>query len=100
MLARTHRVLDHVSNPMKVVNLAALMVVFAVFHRPTSWLLLTAILAGAIDVTYPHLKRRVGLPDWEPNEAYITKLNRRYRTGNETNDGTREGTPPSSRGQL
>jgi hypothetical protein len=68
MLARTHRVLDHVSNPMKVVNLAALMVVFAVFHRPTSWLLLTAI-----DVTYPHLKRRVGLPDWEPNEAYITQ---------------------------
>jgi hypothetical protein len=100
MLARIPRILNRVFYSMKAANLAALILVSAVFHHPVSWLLLTAILAGAIDVTYPHLKRRVGLPDWEPNEAYITKLNRRYRTGNETNDGTREGTPPSSRGQL
>jgi hypothetical protein len=87
MLVRTRRVLDRGFYAMKVAILAAIIVLFVVSHsRAFSWLFLAAIIRGAVDVSYPHVKRLAGLPDWAPNEAYITKLYHRFRARDETND--------------
>jgi 4-hydroxybenzoate polyprenyltransferase len=86
MLTRTYRALNRTSDLMKVAIIAAMIVLLVVFHRPFSWLLLAAIISGAIDMLYPHLKRLVGLPDWTPNEAYITKLRHSHRASEEADD--------------
>jgi hypothetical protein len=75
-----------VSDPVKVASVVAMILLLVIFHRPFSWLLLIAIISGAVDVLYPHVKRLLGLPDWAPNEAYITKLRSRQRTSEKANN--------------
>jgi hypothetical protein len=86
MLTSVHRAWDRISNSLKLAIMVAMAVMLIVFRHPFAWPLLAAILSAGIDVAYPRVKRRFGLPDWEPNEAYITKLRRRHRAGKEAND--------------
>lgn len=86
MLSSIHRAWDRISEWLKLAIMAAMAVTLIVFPHPFAWPLLAAILSVGIDVAYPRVKRRFGLPDWEPNEAYITKLRRRHRAGKEAND--------------
>jgi hypothetical protein len=81
-----YRTFSHTPDSVKLALITAMTIVLIVFHHQFSWLLLAAILSAGIDFAYPHIKRRAGLPDWTPNEAYITKLRHRRRTSKETND--------------
>ncbi len=85
MLSRVRRVLDRGSYPLKVVLFASVVVsLVAAPSHPFSWLLAPALIGGAIEVAYPYLKLRLGLPDWTPNEAYITKLRHRSRASSKS----------------
>jgi hypothetical protein len=83
VLAKPYRRLDRASVWLKVANIAATIVLFVVFRHSFSWPFLAAIAGGGIDLLYPHVKRLVGLPDWTPNEAYITSVRRRRRAGDQ-----------------
>jgi hypothetical protein len=79
MLVRVRSMLGRGVYPMKVAIFATMIVSFVVSPSPLSWMLLAAIVRAAIDVCYPQVKRLLALPDWAPNEAYITKVHRRFR---------------------
>jgi hypothetical protein len=51
-----------------------------------AWLYIAGAVCSAI---FPIIKRRAGLPDWTPDEAYITKLRRRRTTPKQTDNTTR-----------
>ena len=86
MLPRIFRTLSRIPDWAKLAIISVMIVALIVFRHPFSCLLLAAILSAGIDVAYPHVKRRAALPDWEPNEAYITKLRQRRRTSKEADD--------------